>query len=333
MKKKNFKKEFEFKINQNLEFFHEYAYIYKKSKLFKNLSFENQDLYNYSKKNKNLTNKNYKKLYNRAIDISYGVDHIADTIGLFTKKIKKPVMEETSILEVKFNKSDTRHINFNCGDLYLRKNVIPKNDNIHCYKTFSKFVDTLNNKLTRFSWQMSYNMPVSKKEIKKLVETQTKKHSLLTGPVWMFTISYNMNWRDIYNTPKNNNNILYLTSDLIWTDLKAVIKLTKKLKNLSKIYFVDYNIVYQPVKFKHKEGLRHYIINNCENQNFKLWSSAPRLKNTSHLDKLKEFRKDIDKKVQIKFFNNDYDGDDVNVEVGDHYKDDCQKILEDAKII
>ena len=88
-KKENFKKSFNLKIVQNLEFFHEYSYIYKKNKLFNQLFFENQDLYDSSKNKKGITNTEYKKLYKQAVNISYGIDHIADTVGLFTKKIKK----------------------------------------------------------------------------------------------------------------------------------------------------------------------------------------------------------------------------------------------------
>lgn len=314
-KKENFKNSYTNKIKQNLEFFTEYEYIYKKNKLFNQLSSENQDLYHQSKTYKKLTNKDYKKLYDRAVNISYGIDHIADTVGLFTRKIKKPIQGST------LNKGDFQYIDFECGDLYLRKNVILKNDNIHCYKIFSKFVDKIDCKLNRFRWGMNYHVPTSKKETNKLINTQTEKHSLLCGPVFITTILYNFN---------NKDHILYLTADLIWTDLKAVVKLIKKLKNLKKIIFVDYGsiIIMEPRKLKHKEGLRHYIINYCNNPKFKWWSSAPRLKNSFHLDKLKLFRKSIQNNVTIEFFNSDYD-----IEVGDFYKDDCQKILRDANVI
>ena len=62
MKKENFKKKFDLKIKQNLEFFYEYEYIYFKNKIFSSLFWENEDL-NYSSKNKKeITNIEYKKL-------------------------------------------------------------------------------------------------------------------------------------------------------------------------------------------------------------------------------------------------------------------------------
>jgi len=315
MKKENFKKSFDFKIVQNLEFFHEYSYIYKKNKLFNQLFFKNQDLYDSSKNKKEITNTEYKKLYKQAVNISYGIDHIGNTDGLFTKKIKKPTVGS------RLEKGDFQYIDFDCGDLYLRKNVILKNDNIHCYKFFSQFVDKISVKLNKFRWGMNYSMPSSKKEISKLIKTQTKKHCLHTGPVWINTIQYNFDMEDI------KDNILYLTADLIWTDLKAVVKLSKKLFKLKKIIFVDYNIWFKPKQLGDID-IRRYIINDCGNGKFKWWCSAPRLKNSPHLEKLKVFRKNIDKKIKIEFYNNDYD-----IEVGDYYKDDCQEILVNAKII
>ena len=319
VKKEDFKNSYTNKIKQNLEFFTEYKYIYKKNKLFNQLSNENDELYKNSKNKKNLTNKDYKKLYNIAVDISYGIDHIADTVGLFTKKIKKPMLESPSILDVKFDKSDSRHLDFICGDLYLRKNIIFKKDLLFCYKDFTKIVDKIQNKLTKFSWQMSYHMPSNKNEVNKLVNTRTKKHNLLTGPIWIFPINYNMNLGDIYSNKKKNDNILYIAADLIWTDLKAISQLTKKLKNLKEIIFIDYEIAFQPAKFKHKKGLINYIIEDCNNINFGKRSLTPDIKFTFHenkpneynyhLIKLNEFRKKIDKKVSIYFLNENYSSD------------------------
>ena len=315
MKKKNFKKEFEFKINQNLEFFHEYAYIYVKNDYFNSIFFENQDLYDSSKNKKKITNIEYKKLYNQAVELSYGIHHIADTVGLFTKKIKKPTVGS------RLDKGDFQYIDFNCGDLYLRKNVILKNDNIHCYKSFSQFVDKINVKLNKFRWGMIYTMPSSKKEISKFIKTQTKKHCLQLGPVWINTVQYN------FDMEGTKDDILYLTADLIWTDLKAIVKLSKKLFKLKKIIFIDYNIWFKPKKLGDDIDIRRYIINDCGNRKFKWWSSAPRLKNSPHLEKLKFFKKNINKKIKIEFHNNDYDW-----EVSNYYED-CQEILVNAKII
>ena len=44
-KKEDFKNSYTNKIKQNLEFFTEYKYIYKKNKLFNQLSNENDELY------------------------------------------------------------------------------------------------------------------------------------------------------------------------------------------------------------------------------------------------------------------------------------------------
>ena len=62
MKKENFKKKFDLKIKQNLEFFYEYNYIYVKNKIFSSLFWENEDLYYSSKNKKEITNIEYKKL-------------------------------------------------------------------------------------------------------------------------------------------------------------------------------------------------------------------------------------------------------------------------------
>jgi len=295
MKKENFKKEFEFKINENLEFFNEYAYIYIKNNFFNSLSFKNQNLYDSSKNKKKITNIEYKKLYNQAVELSFGIDHIANTVGLFTKKIKKPTVERKS------DKGDIQYIDFNCGDFYLRKNVILKNDNIHCYKSFSQFVDKINVKLNKFRWGMNYTMPSSNKEILKLIKTQTKKHCLQLGPVWINTVQYN------FDMEGTKDDILYLTADLIWTDLKAIVKLSKKLFKLKKIIFIDYDILFSPKKLDDGVDIRHYIINDCDNKKFKWWSSVPRLKNSPHLEKLKVFRKNINKKIEIEFHNSECD--------------------------
>ena len=316
MMKENFKKSFDLKIKQNLEFFYEYEYIYFKNKIFRSLFWENEDLDYSSKNKKEITNIEYKKLYKQAVEISFGIDHVINTDGLFRKKFKKPMVGS------RLDKGNFQYIDFDCGDLYLRKNVILKNDNIHCYKSFSQFVDKINVKLNKFRWGMIYTMPSSKKEISKLIKTQTKKHCLDLGPVWINTAQYN------FYMDGAKDDILYLTADLIWTDLKAIVRLSKKLLKLKKIIFVDYNIWFKPNKLDDDTDIRRYIINDCDNKKFKWWSSAPRLKNSPHLKKLKVFRKNINKKIEIEFYNNDYD-----MEVGDYYKDDCQEILANAKII
>ena len=241
---------------------------------------------------------------------------------LFVEKLKKPKLDSNLTQTGTY-----QYLDFNCGDLYLRKNVVLKKDNVYCYKTFSKFVDKLKTKLKRFRWQMSYHMPSTQKEIDKLINTQTTNKCLQTGPVWINTITYNFNLNNAIEWGTNDYT-LYLTADLIWTDLKSIVKLTKKLIKLKKIVFVDYNIWFKPKALGDNVDIRHYIINKCGNKKFKWWCSAPRLKNTPHLKKLIKFRKSIDKKIKFEFYNNDYD-----IEIGDYYKDDCQKILKEAKII
>ena len=88
MKKENFKKKFDLKIKQNLEFFYEYEYIYFKNNIFSSLFWENEDLDYSSKNKKEITNIEYKKLYKQAVEISFGIDHIINTDGLFKKKLK-----------------------------------------------------------------------------------------------------------------------------------------------------------------------------------------------------------------------------------------------------
>ena len=310
-KKENFKKSYINKINQNLEFFTEYEYIYKKNRLFNQLSNENLDLYNHSKNKNNLKNRDFKNLYNKAVNISYGIDHIADTIGLFTRKIKHPIIES------EHNKGNTPYIDFNCGDLFLRKNVIFKKDNIYCYNFFSDFVNKIEDKLKQFRWSMNYQMPISKIQITKLIKTQTKKHCLYNPPVWIHTIQYNWD----LNGGKRDD-ILYISADLIWTDLKAVIKLVKKLHKVKEIIFIDYPIVFEPAKYNHKLELRDYIIDICKNHKFGKFSSTPNLKNKTHLNKLYNFRKEINKNIEIHFFNNDY-----------YDKSELVPLLHDAKFI
>ena len=59
--------------------------------------------------------------------------------------------------------------------------------------------------------------------------------------------------------------------------------------NLLFIIFIDYNIWFKPNKLGDDIDIRRYIINDCGNRKFKWWSSAPRLKNSPHLEKLKVF--------------------------------------------
>ena len=132
---------------------------------------------------------------------------MGDKVGLFVKKIKNPK------LETKIKQSgDYQYLEFECGDLYQRKNVSLNKDNKHCYKYFSKFVDSLNGKLNRFRWQMSYNFP-TEDQISKFKKTETKKHCLLTKPLWTNTIMYNFALNDKGDYLKKDK-CLYITSDV-----------------------------------------------------------------------------------------------------------------------
>ena len=82
---------------------------------------------------------------------------------------------------------------------------------------------------------------------------------------------------------------------------------TLKNTNIFRIIFIDYNIWFKPNKLDDDTDIRRYIINDCDNKKFKWWSSVPRLKNSPHLEKLKVFRKNINKKIEIEFHNSECD--------------------------
>ena len=280
MKKQDFKKLFKQKWKEQFNFFTEYEYIYKKHKLFDQLSKENFNL-SLKKIDKKYISQDYKKLYNQAINISWGIDEIISSIGLFNRKIKNPVLESSH------NTGDFQYIDFRCGDLYLRKNVIIKKDTLYCYKFFSKFVDKINTKLNKFRWGMSYSFPASQKEIVKLIKTQTKKHFLSLELLWISPAIYNFN--------KKKDNTLYLTSDLLWTNFTAIIKLVNKLNNLKKIKFIYFNILYKP----NLENLNNYIINRCNNPKFTLNNSFPPLTSKVFQSKLNLLKKNIKQNIEI----------------------------------
>lgn len=299
VKKENFKKKFDTRIKENLDFINEFKYIYKKNKYFNELSNENQNLYKQTKNKQKINILDYENFYNHASNISFFLESVAEKEGLFRKKIKKPFLVDKSV------SGNERYLNFYCGDLFLRKNVILEKDIKETYKVFSKYVDTIQNKLNLFHWQMSYYMPVSKEQINKLTKTQTSKHCIQTSPVLINVINFNLNDDPVLGWGVKDN-ILYLAKELINTDLKSVIKLSKKLKNLKKIYFVDYEIIKQPEQFNNKNEVSSYISKDCKNSKFSSHSLTLNFDKKTNLDKIKQFSNKIDKKVEIKFLDNNF---------------------------
>jgi len=189
---------------------------------------------------------------------------------------------------------DNMFFEFDCGDLWVRKDVCFQDDLDACFdKSLEPSISDLSNEIEKFQWKMTYTIPYPE-QIDGLKLNQNYKikegNNYYTCPI-------------IFNNKK-----LTILNDLMLNSPETIIDLINKFKNVEIIRF-EINTMSGDGTLELLEDDDEYFKVQLNNQSW--WTSLSPYDDKTGIEDLKKIKKGINPK--IKFDYEDVSDEDISI--------------------
>lgn len=193
---------------------------------------------------------------------------------------------------------DNMFFMFDCGDLWIRKNVNFQDDLDVCFEkvVLPSILELENGEIENLGCTMRYTVPFLK-QIKGFKENQSYKiieETEITGKGEIVNENHNENFIDLLDF---NKNTLTIIDDIFLYPPELLIKLISKFKDVKKIYLMMTKMRGGFLELSDDED--DYIKNTLKNP--KWWTCSMNLDDKNFLKDLKKIRTGINSSIKFDF--------------------------------
>lgn len=192
---------------------------------------------------------------------------------------------------------DQMFLFFDCGDLWVRKNVSFQDDISNCFEkiVYPTIIELENSEIKDFAWCMKYTAPF-KNQIKGLSDNSNYKiieeEEIINGKQ-----IYNENHNENFITPISyHENELYLIDDVLLNPPDILINLINKFK---KIRTIAITICQFERGFLETELDEEYVRKDLKNPDW--WVDTLSPDNKEDIDILNKIKKGVDPSIKFNF--------------------------------